>query len=114
MVCVKKEPISPPKKPSKRSFADAIELSDDEKGDVEEVEDAEKAERASASSSRTPAAIGTRRSTRQTASLSKAPKKARMETPLDEDLNDVLVTQYQAISEAFNVISKAISRAGKN
>lgn len=111
---VKKEPISPPKKPSKRSFADAIELSDDEKGDVEEVEDEEKAERASASSSRTPAAVGTRRSTRQTASLSKAPKKAQMETPLGDDLNDVLVTQYQAISEAFNVISKAISRAGKN
>jgi hypothetical protein len=113
-VRVKKEPISPPKKPSKRSFADAIELSDDEKGDGEGVEDAEKADRASTSSSRTAAAIGTCRSTRQTSSLSKGSKKAQMETPLDDDLNAVLVTQYQAISEAFNVISKAISRAGKN
>jgi hypothetical protein len=109
-VRVKKEPISPPKKGSKRGFEEIVEMSDDENAVEEEEPDFPTAGRRAASSSSSLPIVEIPRKTRQSSLPSKAAKKVRLEMTPQQEFHDILKTQFQAISEAFHVISVTMGK----
>lgn len=110
-VRVKKEPITPPKKASKRGFQEIVELSDDENAPEEEEQDFQTAGRCVASSSSSLPVVEIPRKTRQSSLPSKTVKKVRLETTPQQEFHDILQAQFQAISEAFHVISVTMGKA---
>jgi hypothetical protein len=109
-VRVKKEPITPPKKASKRGFEEIVDMSDDENDVEEEEQDPPTAGRRAASSSSSVPVVEIPRKTRQSSLPSKTAKKVRLETTPQQEFHDILQAQFQAISEAFHVISVTMGK----
>lgn len=110
---VKKEPLSPPKKSTKRAFDDAIDLSDD--NDIagpedEDDDDEDKAPGPSTSSRRVPVVEIPRKSTRQSSVASKAAKKVRVNASPNDDLYQQLEKQFDIAAEAFRNIGVAMGK----
>jgi hypothetical protein len=92
----------------KRSFQETVNITDGENDTEEEEEDVKSVSRSAASSSTLVPVVELPRRTRQSSVPSKSAKKAHLETPTPLRIQETLQVQFQAISEAFNVISKAM------
>jgi hypothetical protein len=110
-VRVKKEQASPTRKAPKRGFQEIVTVSDDEVEFEEEEQDVGSVPRPATSSSRSVPVVEIPRKTRQSSVTSKKTKKVRVERTPHQEFHETLQTQFQIISEAFQVVSKTMALA---
>lgn len=86
-------------------------MSDDEVEFEEEEQDVESVARPATSSSRSVPVVEIPRKTRQSSVTSKKAKKVRLQKTPNQVFHETLQTQFQIISEAFQLISKTMGAA---
>ena len=103
-IWVKKEPVSPPKKGSKRPITEVVDLFDANQESEDDARSAAPIPGPSIASYPIVKIPITRRLTR------KGSKRARADTPGDADLISVLRTQFNIVADAFRGMAEAIEK----